>query len=243
MARRLGAAGVDADAITGSVQAATAAQAFAELNTKHRPPEGWPRTLQYTNQLLWNEVPDECQFLRDKIADPTSVRRPKRLKIAIIQNRKHPCHGEGGLYAGEDIEKGTFLIDYAGHVSITLGDEHDTNKSSYLLNLFHSEEHMLYIDVDAARAGNEARFLNDFHGVPGADAPNCQFWPYYDTVTGEKRIGIKTIREVTTGQELLVDYGGKYFAADSSDDSDMHESDEEFEFKPKTKKRKLLKGA
>ena len=65
----------------------------------------------------------------------------------------------------------------------------------------------------------------------------------YDTVTGEKRIGIKTIREVTTGQELLVDYGGKYFAADSSDDSDMHESDEEFEFKPKTKKRKLLKGA
>jgi hypothetical protein len=42
-------------------------------------------------------------------------------------------------------------------VSITLGDEHDTNKSSYLLNLFHSEEHMLYIDVDAARAGNEVR--------------------------------------------------------------------------------------
>ena len=47
------------------------------------------------------QVPDECQFLRDKIADPTSVRRPKRLKIIIIKNRKHPCHGEGGLYAGE----------------------------------------------------------------------------------------------------------------------------------------------
>ena len=106
-----------------------------------------------------------------------------------------------------------------------------------------AEDKMVYIDVDAARAGNEARFLNDFHGVPGIDAPNCQFWPYYDNVTGEKRIGIKTIREVATGQELLVDYGGKYFAADSSDDSDMHESDEEFEVKPKTKKRRLLKGA
>ena len=243
MARRLTDAGVDADAIQGSVQAAQAAQAFAELNTKHKPPEGWPRDIKYTNQLLWNEVPDECQFLRDKIADPTSVRRPKRLKIIIIKNRKHPCHGEGGLYAGEDIEKGAFLLDYAGFVSITLGDEHDTNKSSFLLNLFNSEEHMVYIDVDAARAGNEARFLNDFHGVPGIDAPNCQFWPYYDNVTGEKRIGIKTIREVATGQELLVDYGGKYFAADSSDDSDMHESDEEFEVKPKTKKRRLLKGA
>jgi len=45
----------------------------------------------------------------------------------------------------------------AGQVSITLGDEHDTNKSSYLLNLFTSEEHALYIDVDAARAGNEVR--------------------------------------------------------------------------------------
>ena len=51
LARRLSEAGVDADAITGSVQAATAAQAFAELNTKHRPPEGWPRTVQYTNQV------------------------------------------------------------------------------------------------------------------------------------------------------------------------------------------------
>jgi len=30
--------------------------------------------------------------------------------------------------AGEDIERGAFLLDYAGFVSITLGDEHDTNK-------------------------------------------------------------------------------------------------------------------
>ena len=55
-ARRLTDAGVDADAIQGSAQAAQAAQAFAELNTKHKPPEGWPRDIKYTNQLLWNEV-------------------------------------------------------------------------------------------------------------------------------------------------------------------------------------------
>ncbi len=184
---------------------------------------------------------DECQFLRDKIADPTSVKRTRRLKIHKIKNKKHPCCGEGGLYAGEDIERGTFLLDYAGYVSVVLGDEHDTNRSSYLLNLFSDEESAIYIDVDAARAGNEARFLNDWHGVPGAEEPNCQFWPYYDSVTGEKRMGVKTIRDVSVGQELLVDYGGKYFAKDSDDDSDMHESDEEFvEAKPKQKKRRRV---
>ena len=74
--------------------------------------------------------------------------------------------------------------------------------------------------------------------MPGADAPNCQFWPYYDTTTGERRMGIKTIAPVESGQELLVDYGGKYFEPDAEEDSDMHDSDEEFEVKPKPKKRR-----
>ena len=77
--------------------------------------------------------------------------------------------------------------------------------------------------------------------MPGAKGPNCQFFPYYDSITGEKRMGVKTIRDVSVGQELLVDYGGKYFAKDSDDDSDMHESDEEFvEAKPKQKKRRRV---
>ena len=48
--------------------------------------------------------------------------------------------------------------------------------------------------------------------------------------------------QVRTGQELLVDYGGKYFQPDSSDDSDMHDSDEEFAVKPSKKKRRLGRG-
>ena len=39
---------------------------------KHRPPEGWPVELQYTHQLVWDEVPAEHHFLRDRIADPGS---------------------------------------------------------------------------------------------------------------------------------------------------------------------------
>jgi len=106
----------------------------------------------------------------------------------------------------------------------------------------------IYIDIDAARAGSEARFLNDFHGHPTAERPNCQFWPYYDEVTGERRMGVKTIEPVDAGAELLVDYGGKYFQPDGDggkSDSDMHDSDEEFEVRSKPKKKrqkKLPKG-
>ena len=54
-------------------------------------------------------------------------------------------------------------------------------------------------------------------------------------------MAIKTIKPIAAGAEILVDYGGRFFAPDSSDDSDMHDSDEEFAPKPKAKRQK--KGA
>lgn len=124
---------------------------------------------------------------------------------------------------------------------VVVGEEHDTSNSSYLLNLFthdgsenaQGDGVSVYIDIDAARAGNEARFLNDYHGA--ASAPNAQFWPYFDTTSGEKRMAVKTIQDIAPGAEIMVDYGGRYFAKDSSDDSDMQSSDEEFA--PKKQRR------
>ena len=211
---------------------------FGELNFKFRPPDGWPAEIAYTNQLLWDNVPEGFQFFRSKIADPSAVRRPHRLKIVKIRNRKHPCFGESGLVALEPIAKGERLLDYAGKVAITHGQEHDTSKSSYLLNLFTDDEAGVWVDIDAASAGNEARFLNDWHGHPDQSKPNCQFWPYFDEQTGEKRMAIKTIADIVAGQELLVDYGGRYFAKDESDDSDMRSSDDEFEEEAPKKKRR-----
>jgi SET domain-containing protein len=172
-------------------------------------------------------VPAERLFLRDRIADVTSVKRPMRLRAHVIKNKKHPCCGERGLYACEDIAAGVPLLDYAGKVSVVVGDEHDTNRSSYLLNLFKDEEAGVYVDIDAARCGNEGRFVNDFRGT--GMKPNAQFWPYFDSVTGEKRMAVKSIAPILSGQEVLVDYGGAYFEKDSSEDSDMHSSDSEFE--------------
>jgi len=68
------------------------------------------------------------------------VRRPKRLRIERIKNRKHPCYGERGLYAAEAVDKGTIILNYTGRIAVTTADDHDTNKSSYLLTLFHDEE-------------------------------------------------------------------------------------------------------
>lgn len=53
--------------------------------------------------------------------------------------------------------------------------------------------------------------------------PNATFWPYVDSATGEKRMCVKTTAPVAAGQELLVDYGKRYFeqeASDSQADSD-----------------------
>ena len=55
---------------------------------------------------------------------------------------------------------------------VVIGNEHDTSTSSYLLNIFTDEEVGAYIDIDASQCGNEARFVNDFHGT-GADGPNA----------------------------------------------------------------------
>ena len=222
--------------------AAIDAALFATSTVKHKPPDGWPAELQYSNQLLWDEVPSGMAFLRDRIADYGSVRRPLSLKIVLITNKKHPCYGERGLYAAEDLPQGVPLLDYAGRVSIVSDDDHDTSKSSYLLNLFKDDEAGVYIDIDAASCGNEGRFVNDYHGT-GAEKPNAQFWPYFDVVTGEKRMAIKTISPIPSGEEILVDYGGMYFQKDSDEDSDMHSSDEEFEANsPKRGKKRGGRG-
>ena len=130
-----------------------------QVSFKYRPPKGWPDDIQFTNQLLWDEVPEGYHFFRDKIADPGSVRRSHRTRIERITSRKHPCFGEHGLFADEDIEVGAVLFDYTGHVRVVVGDEHDTCTSSYLLNLFTDEESSVFIDIDAAHSGNEARLL------------------------------------------------------------------------------------
>eukprot|EP00962_Isochrysis_galbana_P043336 scaffold16471_cov112-Isochrysis_galbana.AAC.1 len=56
-------------------------------------------------------------------------------------------------------------------------------------------------------------------------------------------MAVKSIDSIGSGSEIVVDYGGRYFERESSDDSDMQGSDEEFQNKSGRKKPKGSKGA
>lgn len=74
--------------------------------------------------------------------------------------------------------------------------------------------------VDATNVGNEARFVNDYRGVPGREdkGPNCEFRDCWVRVQGrwERRVGVyvlpvgragKRKSGVKMGEEVLVSYG------------------------------------
>ena len=78
--------------------------------------------------------------------------------------------------------------------------------------------------IDAAEMGNEARFINDYRGVPAAGVgeergerrrkgPNAEFRVYWDERgggAGERGMGVWVVgggRGIRKGEEILVSYG------------------------------------
>ncbi|KAK4189366.1 hypothetical protein QBC35DRAFT_472754 [Podospora australis] len=101
-------------------------------------------------------------------------------------------------------------------------ENYDYSKSDYDLWLDREAD----IAVDAARYGNEARFVNDYRGVPGAQRANAEFRVAWDLRRGEKTmavyvlpVGKKTLQKaerqglkgpvggIKKGEEILVSYG------------------------------------
>ena len=67
------------------------------------------------------------------------------------------------------------------------------------------------IGVDAATAGNAARFVNDYRGIAGE--PNAEF-RMGTGETGEKRMEIWAMKKgVGKGEEILVSYGKSWWSA------------------------------
>ncbi|KAJ9650931.1 hypothetical protein H2198_009767 [Neophaeococcomyces mojaviensis] len=149
-----------------------------------------------------------------------------RIAIRLIDDEKHPAHGQRGLFAVRDLEPGTFVVPYIGYVhssttsetieakgqtiastsSATIesrlndisqgaepsGDQFSSDtttdevgpastvltqpigswdSSSYDLNLHRDED--IELAIDAAQMGNEARFCNDYRGVPAFIDPSA----------------------------------------------------------------------
>jgi len=117
---------------------------------------------------------------------PTLSPQPFELRPSSIQGR--------GAFATRAIRKGARIIEYLGErISQAVADERydDTKMSRHHTFLFNVDEDTV---IDAAREGNDARFIN--HSC----APNCQAF-----LEGN-RIFIYALRDIAVGEELSYDY-------------------------------------
>ncbi|MDP2434891.1 MAG: hypothetical protein Q8P67_04045, partial [archaeon] len=136
------------------------------------------------------------------------------VEIRQIANPLHPANGAYGLFATRAMPAGKILGAYSGAYfpRVTKSD------SAYIAAL---EGHPLQLSVDALEFGNEARFINDFHGVPQshpgavgeiATEANCAFRLRMHQITGLYYLEVFTKSHVSFGEELLFDYGPKWWS-------------------------------
>jgi SET domain-containing protein len=174
-------------------------------------PKGWPASLRYLSKAQWADNVDKnaktaavqelksFARLQGAVAlDPAG--RCRHLRIRVIEEQGHPAFGQRGLFAARNIPPRTFLLEYAGEITLDqcLG-------SDYVVALNHA------VSIDAQRLGNEARFVNDYRGI--AVKPNAEFRLFtYGGGTGEARMGIWSgHHNITKGSEILVSYGKAFW--------------------------------
>ena len=124
--------------------------------------------------------------------------------------KKSKIHGTG-IYALEDIKKGTQIIEYVGEkITKAEGDKRSANRIKKFLNK--KNEGSVYIfelnkkyDLDGTPEYNKARYIN--HSC----SPNCEV----DII--KNRIWISAIKKIKKGDELNYDYGYPFDKEDYSD--------------------------
>jgi SET domain-containing protein len=96
-----------------------------------------------------------------------------------------------GLYAGEEIKKGTCIIEYKGRV--IKGEEEYTSSSKYLFEV-HSR-----MTIDGRDRSNTARYINH----------SCR--PNAEPETRKGRVFIMAKKNIKSGEEITYDYGKEYW--------------------------------
>lgn len=187
----------------------------------------------YLTQPTWSEAitPEQRSQLgrtskeldtREKVTAAQIASTPKTCAITIIQDEKHPAHGQRGLFAAEDLEPDRFVCLYLGHVhnnSLSDTDPH----SDYDLCFDRDVD----LSVDAAKSGNQSRCANDYRGI--AERPNAEFRDCFIKVPcikraggtrWERRVGIfvlsagkagKRKHGIKGGEEILISYGKQFW--------------------------------
>lgn len=186
-------------------------------------PKNWPENLPYLMTPAYSASLNKTQLeaIRNKTSSSTLQLSeiPRNLKpgpcsfvkITPIVDTRHPAHGQAGLFATRHLPPGSLILPYLGEVHSAGAEAHES--SDYDLWLDRDAD----VAIDASRMGNEARFVNDYRGVPDAARPNAEFCEVWDVRRGEKSMAVFVLpagkknhgkgNGIMKGQEILVSYG------------------------------------
>lgn len=183
-----------------------------------RTPKGWPHSIEYiTRPRYAAHVP--AAIKKHLQGDGRSVPAAPcpLVQIRRITTQGHPAHGQAGLFATRKIAANTFILDYMGEVHLDVRETSDYDLSLVRLPaaqfaaVAESESGWISVGVDAARCGNEARFVNDYRGV--APRANAVF-KEWRAGGGELRISVCSgPRGIEKNEEIVVSYGKGWWSA------------------------------
>ncbi|GAA6038291.1 hypothetical protein JCM8097_003926 [Rhodosporidiobolus ruineniae] len=191
------------------------------------PPSGFPSTVQYlTTPSPSRLLPSQHKTTYCSPCPPHLLPNPPpKVAIKKISDPRHPANGQSGLFALTALPRGTWIRDYCGVVhtekEADLESDYDLSLERNWVDGAEGEEgRWEVVGCDATKAGSEARFVNDYRGVPNYQRPNAVFelrsFPLThlppDPATSQPRQGVRMSvwagpHGVEKGAELCVSYG------------------------------------
>ena len=187
-------------------------------------PKRWPRDVDFTATCRYSKTLTGDRRASIQVSGPhqTDLKIEKQtipvcgnVRIAEITDSTHPACGQSGLFATKRLPPDSCIILYTGMIH---GTEDTDVSSDFDLSLDREKD----LAIDAKKAGNEARFINDYRGV-SPSGPNAQFQDCRVDVgngTLEKRIAVyvmpagksqRKAKGIAKGEEILVSYGKPFW--------------------------------
>ena len=155
-----------------------------KIRNHNNVPKNWISNIQYIHFMNYPKNFPKKSFV-------------KKVLIKQIQNENHILHGEYGLFATEKINKFDVLGEYTGLIT--------ENEGKYVAG-FRGFKNLENFGVDAENAGNELRFINDYHNI--GFKPNTIL---KNTIIDRRpKILVVATEDIEIGEELLIDYGIEY---------------------------------
>ncbi|KAH7157661.1 SET domain-containing protein [Dactylonectria estremocensis] len=233
-------------------------------------PKHWPESFPYVRTPLHDKslTTLQVQILRTKpgpesggdiaTIPASAFTTPSALvRIQPITTPSHPANGQCGLFAARELLAGSFIMPYLGRVHSGAASAADSDYDLWL-------DRGADVAVDAAREGNEGRYVNDFRGV--RERANAEFRTVWCERFGELCVGVwvvgsgkkaaalghgkgndkgsdkangkgkgKSSTGIKKGEEICVSYGKGFWEERKAEEEDQPEGGEQPEDQSQSK--------